>query len=266
MQNSPWDVWVTGIDGGQPLNRTSDHPGSDFSPSWSPDGKQIAFRSSRDGGGIFVTSPFSGAPRKIVDASNLRAAPQWSPDGTEILYVVLGEEPDTAQLLEIFSPQTGDLRRMSLPGRWLCRCEIALSPDGRFLAYIDAQGSASQISQLWLLRLEDGEAFRLTDGKTSDWSPSWSDERTLFFVSNRGGIMDLWQQRVRDDGTPDGLPRAVTVGVGMQHAAFSPDGKKLAYSRGRRMSNLYRVPILEDRRATWADAEQLTFDEARSSS
>ena len=58
----------------------------------------------------------------------------------------------------------------------------------------------------------------------------------------------------------DGEP--VTVGIGMPHAVFSSDGSRLAYSRGRAVSNIWRVPILENRAATWTDAEQLTFDEA----
>jgi TolB protein len=48
----------------------------------------------------------------------------------------------------------------------------------------------------------------------------------------------------------------------MQHAAFSPDGSKLIYSRGGEQLNIWRVPILSDRPATWSDAEQLTFDQA----
>ena len=61
-------------------------------------------------------------------------------------------------------------------------------------------------------------------------------------------------------GKADGEP--VTVGIGMPHAVFSSDGSRLAYSRGRAVSNIWRVPILENRAATWTDAEQLTFDEA----
>jgi len=63
-------------------------------------------------------------------------------------------------------------------------------------------------------------------------------------------------------GEPEGNPRAVTAGIGIRHAAFSPDGTKLAYSWGRLVANVWRVPILEDRPATWADAEQLTFEQA----
>jgi Tol biopolymer transport system component len=43
---------------------------------------------------------------------------------------------------------------------------------------------------------------------------------------------------------------------------LSLDGRKLAYSKGRSVANIWRVPILEDREAGWQHAEPLTFDEA----
>jgi Tol biopolymer transport system component len=48
----------------------------------------------------------------------------------------------------------------------------------------------------------------------------------------------------------------------MRSATLSQDGTRLAYSVGRRIGNAYRVPFRRDRAATWADAEQLTFDQA----
>jgi TolB protein len=48
----------------------------------------------------------------------------------------------------------------------------------------------------------------------------------------------------------------------MINAVFSADGKKLGYSKGRLVRNVFRAPILTDRPATWADIKQLTFDEA----
>ena len=74
--------------------------------------------------------------------------------------------------------------------------------------------------------------------------------------------MDLWQQAVTEDGRPVGEPLAVTAGLGISSAAFSPDGTKLAYSRGGRVSNVWRVPILADRPATWADALRVTSERA----
>ncbi len=53
-----------------------------------------------------------------------------------------------------------------------------------------------------------------------------------------------------------------TAGLVIRSAALSRAGTKLAYSKGRTVGNLWRIPILADRPATWADAEQLTFDQA----
>ena len=54
----------------------------------------------------------------------------------------------------------------------------------------------------------------------------------MFYVSNRVGSMDLWQQTVTDDGRALGEPVALTSGLGIRTAAFSPDGRRLAYTRG----------------------------------
>jgi Tol biopolymer transport system component len=265
MPEGTWDVWVVQIGSGPPLNRTRDHAGSDYSPSWAPDGSQIAYRSAREGGGIFLMPPLSGAPRKLVsqkDQASLRASPQWSADASRLAYVVQ-DEGSTLERLEVLTLRNGETRRYALPGRWACRCEISWSPDGRLIAYVDSQGHDMPISQILVLRLADGSVRPATEGRFSDWSPSFSaDGRALYFVSNRGGAMDLWQLPLGGDGAPAGPPRPVTVGVGMQRAAFSPDGERLAYSKGRKIGNVHRVPLHRDRAATWAEAEPLTFDQA----
>jgi Tol biopolymer transport system component len=76
--------------------------------------------------------------------------------------------------------------------------------------------------------------------------------------------MDLWKQPIAADGRPDGEASAVTSGIGMQVAELSADGRRLAYSKGRPVANVWRVPIstLERGEAVWADAEQITFDQA----
>jgi Tol biopolymer transport system component len=158
--------------------------------------------------------------------------------------------------------RTGESQRILAPGHANTRKDLRGSHNGRFFAYVDAPNQP-QITRLWILRVEDEEAFPVTNGMWNDRSPSWSvDESFLYFISNRGGAMDLWRLPIADDGSAAGEPEPLTTGIGIRQAMFSPDGKKLAYSRGRRMANLWSVPILEDRPATWADAEQLTFDHA----
>ncbi len=257
-----WDLWVTQLGVGQPVNRTADHDGADRFPAWSPDGTQIAFWSDRDGGGYFVMSALGGASRKVTSGDLLiqPSPPQWSSDGNELACIVKGADGVRVDIVHL---QNGDVRRVSLPGRKTERFDLSWSPDNRFFAYVDATDLNNDVTRLWVLRLEDGDGFPVTDGWSNDWSPSWSaDSNVLFFVSNRGGSMDLWQQVMGDDGTPVGEAAPLTTGIVIRHAAFSPDGEKLAYSRGRRVANIWRAPILADRPVEWNDAQQVTFDQA----
>ena len=104
---------------------------------------------------------------------------------------------------------------------------------------------------------------QLTDGTRKESSPAWPpDSGALYFVSNRSGTRDLWRFTLGRDGRPDGPPQQLAAGIEMTHVAFSADGRRVAYSRGRSARNAFRAPVTRDRAVTWADATQLTFDEA----
>ncbi len=192
---------------------------------------------------------------------NPLAVPQWSGDGAEVAVSV---QSSGLNVVEIVSLQTQQTRQISLPQHEGNIClDLSWSKDGRWFAYVDAIARSAEVTRLWVVSSSGGEAIPATAGSTNDWSPFWSaDGRKLFFVSNRGGAMDLWEQSIGDDGRPEGVARPITTGLGIRSVAFSPDGAKLAYSRGRLVSNVWRVPILQDRPATWADAEPLTADYA----
>ena len=127
--------------------------------------------------------------------------------------------------------------------------------DGRRFAYLEAGGGNPELSRLWTFAASGGNPIPLSDGRTKIWSPTWSaDGRKVFYVSNRGGSMDLWQQAVGDDGTPMGEPLSVTQGLGISSAGFLPTAASWPTRRVGRVSNVWRVPILSDWPATWADA------------
>jgi Tol biopolymer transport system component len=253
------DIWVVQIGAGQPVNRTLEAAGADQLPSWSPDGTQIAFHSGRDGGGYYVMPMLNGSARNVIDSTYV-GRPQWSPDGAELAGVTIG--PDGFRI-EIASLQGGAFRTIALPALESNFHDLSWSHDGRFFAIVEAVSREAEVTQLWVVRASGGEVKPITDRRSTVWTPTWSpDSRTLYFVTNREGSMDLWQQRLGDEGTVDGEPARVTNGIGMWQATLSIDGSRLAYSHGNRVANAWRVPILSDRPAGRDDMERLTDDQA----
>jgi TolB protein len=264
-----WDIWVRQPGGGPEVNLTADHTGEDRYPSWSPDGRQIAFWSGRDGGGYYVMSSLGGAVQQLTSTAGthwgFHSPAEWSADGTKLAYARY--KPSGSRLeayVEFISIVTRETTETALPGNQESRLDLSWSRDGRYLAYIDAATQPSEVTQLRVAKLSDGSSVTLTNGRSNVRSPRWSvDGRSLYYVSNQAGATDLWRQVMRADGTPSGEPQRVTTAADIMHIAFSVDGNRIAYSKGRWVANVWRIPIKGNGEvATWDDAEQVTFDQA----
>ena len=81
------DIWVVPASGGEPKQLTTS-PKGDSSPRWSPDGKTIAFVSSREEGSQIWLLPFEGGEaRKLTDFPDGVSEIQWTPDGGALIFV-----------------------------------------------------------------------------------------------------------------------------------------------------------------------------------
>jgi len=262
-----WDIWLAQAGGGQAVNRTVDHSGDDRYASWSPDGRQVAFWSDRDGGGYYIMPALGGVPTKLIATPGpnqyYHSAPEWSSDGTQlagVFYTIT--ESLFEQSVEIVSVASRQSRRINLPGTEEARLDLAWSRDARYIAYVEAGQQQSEVSHLRVLRLSDGASFVMINSGANVRRPRWSaDGEYLYYVCNCAGPTDLWRRRFGDEGAV-GEPQRVTTGLEVRDFVFSADGSRLAYSKGRWVSNFWRVPIRDDRLLTWADAEQITFDQA----
>ena len=259
-----FDIWIKQLGSGDALNRTAEHPGVDQFPTWSPDGSQIAFWSDREGGGYFTMSALVGRARKVSSAGRYGKA-QWSSDGQQLGYISIEASMASFEVVSLVSSEIQKVplvTRRDYPAAWGA-LSVRWHPSQELVAYIESVAWTSTRHPLRAMRLENGEAFFVTDGNSEVWSPMWSPEGDhLYYISNRNGVLDLWRRPISTMGEPAGPAEPLTTGLGIRGVALSRDGNKMAYSKGRRVANVWRVPILDERPALWADAEQITFDQS----
>ena len=262
-----FDIWTLELESGTTRNWTADSPAADRFPSWSPDGSRIAFHSNRDGGGYFVASLSDASIERVGDAPSdeprmFHGVPQWSPDGSELAWLVMDESVETPSVV-IHAVDGTSMRRLSVPGTTQARFDLAWSPTGRYFAYVDAHDAASDVASIWVYDTQEDSAHAVVARRRNDRRPGWSsDGRELYFLSEHDGSTDLWRQPLDENREALGEPMALTAGVDVRHAAFSPDSGRLAFSKGRTTANLWRLPVRAEGPTRWEDAQQVTFDEA----
>jgi len=252
------DVYLLRVGGRNAINLTEDSPADDDQPAFSRDGERIAFRSEREGGGIFVMGRTGEAVRRVTQFGY---RPSWNPDGTQIAFVTENVElnpqnAETVSELWVADVRTGETRRISAVDATL----PSWSPTGRRIAFFH-RFSQQPGGHVWTVPAEGGEFTPLTHGAARDWSPAWSpDGRYVYFASDRGGSMNLWRVRV-DEGS--GRPLAdpepvVTPATSVAHVSLSADGKQLVYSSVLVTSNVQRAEFDPVRGAVVGEPEWIT--------
>jgi len=238
-----WDVWVQRVGGHNPINLTKDSPGDDDQPVFSPDGEKIAFRSERDGGGIYVMGATGESVRRLTETG---CNPAWDPSGREIAYATecfaspYGRS-GTSQLW-VVETATGKTRKIfdgdAVQPSW--------SPDGSRIAYWAVPRGSGQ-RDIWTIPAGGGDPVAVTSDAAMDWNPVWSpDGRYLYFVSDRSGNMNLWRVPIdQASGRATGPAQAITTGVSAwsMNPSFSADGKRLAYVSQSEVANMSRLPF-----------------------
>lgn len=235
------DIFLQRIDGTTAINLTNEPRFDDTEPAFSPDGSRIAFRSERDGGGIFLMGATGESVRRLTDKGY---SPSWSADGRSVIFAQQRlVDPSIAYGLRnlFIADVTTGATRLFYDG--IDVLQPALSPHGKRVAFmtskrgqrdvmtIDGKGTASSITHV-------------TADAPTDWNPVWArDGKSLFFASDRGGSMNLWRVAIDEEsGRVDDAPAALAVPASAVRAfSVAADDRHIVYQANAPYSELHRL-------------------------
>jgi Tol biopolymer transport system component/DNA-binding winged helix-turn-helix (wHTH) protein len=220
--------------------------GNVISPTFSPDGSQVAFAwdGENDGAGfdLYVKTIGTDKPLRITHHPSFRVSEAWSPDGRSIAFSRVAGKEDSG--IYLVAPTGGPERKIATRSRvtWY-GTEVSWSPDGRTLAYTDhpANSPSDSSMEIYLLSLDTLRAKPANTGCQEAELPAFSPEgdRLAFACAVAMARPSLCVMRLSDGkitslrDEPNGI-----VGI-----SWSPDGQALVFSTNFDSGELWEIEV-----------------------
>jgi len=235
----------TTMPGGEKSVQLTADPG-DCCPTWSPDGREIAFsRYSDKTLSIFVIPALGGTERRVYRGpASIGGGLSWSPDGKVLAFPEAREFDPSTSWLSLLSLADGSVRRLTTPPAASMDTQPSFSPDGSQLAF-DRATIAGVSNDIYVIPASGGKPVRLTfDHRPIMGVPAWTaDGKEIVFSSARGGRDSLW--RVSASG---GQPRPVAGPIGEGKWPSIPSrGDQLVYEQEMVKLDIWRLDLKDPR-------------------
>lgn len=248
------DIYMVPIEGGEARQLTQ-NPGTDAAPRFSPDGRWIAFHSSRDGKTqIYVLPTGGGEAKQVTSLSTGASGPQWLPDSRHIVFTssVYPECKDDA----CNAARIEEMENSGVEARVI---------DHLFYRHWDEWLDATR-SHLFITSIDGGDARDLTPGDVhyptqalgGDDVAISPDGTEICVAANPN---DHPERNINNDlfviSLKDGSIEKITTNpANDNNPVYSPDGLRIAYramSRPGFESDQYRLGILDRRTGKVSD-------------
>ena len=191
-----------------------------ISPTWSPDGREVAYVSfETQKAVVWLQEVASGKRRAIADFRGSNSAPAFAPDGQSLAATL---SRDGGSQIYLMDRAGGNVRRLTSSRS--IDTEPVFSPDGKSLFFVSDRGGGPQI---YRMSADGGAATRVTFTGAYNISPAISpDGRSLAYISRQGNAMRLTLK----DLASDEPPRALTDTSNDERPSFAPNGRLIVYA------------------------------------
>ncbi len=196
------DIWTVAAGGGDAHLLVS-HPATESRPLYSPDGRKLAFVSTRTGNGdIYILTLDTGDLKRLTFDDTIDLLDGWSADGRWIYFTSTSLDVGTPDILSVSSDGgtpmqvSGDL--------YTAEYFAAPSHDGKAIAFTGHGIGGSQWwrkghshideSEIWVMRFGVKPGYeQVSEGGAKEMWAMWSkDDRTIYYVSDRSGAQNIW--------------------------------------------------------------------------
>lgn len=195
------DIWIAGRDGSNPRRLTAQR-GVKSTPTFSPDGRWIAFSGNYDGNTcVYVVSKEGGSPKRLTYHPGEDWVRGWTPDGQRVLFAS-SRDASTVRYRRLYTVDLAGTFPEPLPMPMAERG--AYSPDGRYIAYTRIpepfwswkRYRGGQTMPIWVLDLSTYEHVEIPHQNASDTFPCWVGD-TVYFLSDRSQTTNLFGYDLR---------------------------------------------------------------------
>ena len=233
------DIWSAPLAGGEARLLVS-HPATESRPVFSPDGKRLAFTSTRTGNGdVYVLDLGTGDLKRLTFHEGSERVDNWSRDGRYVYFT--SGATDIGGMGDVFRVSADGGTALPVSGdRYASEYFAAPAPAGDTLA-LTAKGivggqwwrkghSHIDESEIWLRHENEPARYeRVTEGEAKSAWPMWSsDGKRLYFMSDRTGAENIWEKPIGG-----GQPRQITKFTDgrVLWPSIAYDGKAIVFER-----------------------------------
>lgn len=196
-----WNIYYVPTAGGRPVQLTFEQE-HELHPSWSPDGKLIAYSRYGQQSGkweIWTVEIENPSVRRLLVYGMF---PEWNPDASKSKLLFQRPRQRGSRYHSVWTIDyiNGEAKQPTeiVSAANAAAINPSWSPDGNqivFVTVIDPETEPNAKPgqcDLWVVDLNGANRTNLTNGKSTNYQPTWATDGKIYFVSNRSGVDNIW--------------------------------------------------------------------------